>query len=621
MLNFRLFLSIICAIILSPSNGLCWGNIELDKNSYQEKGNYAIIIDKGYSPEQAIKLLADSSNLNFEMPPFFKRSRLQYWMSINLENKEGYTNMYYIHAAMSELYLDHKKVEFCYNTPCDFKGDSLELKKLFCGILTLTPGKHVLLVKISHYRITSDSRPVISAVSAFEIKKSNENIFSIGFIFIVIGISSVIGLLSISVFIRIKGKAFLFYAIFCFTIVYNSTIVLSNEFGVIGFEFYYIPWIYTKGFIAHLFFASYTMFAIYFIDAKNKYPNYYKVARGYVMLCVVLLIPEVITLTKGDLALNYNIYFCTRLFLDVFAVALIIWIRIIGNGIYVKLLFIGSSMLIIGELVSNFYNGYIATIMANTGVLLDVLVFTAGMGYRIRDYYRDQLKLKSEVFKKNDEITLLNMEKTQLNLSVLQGQMNPHFVFNSLNSINRYILKDQSNYASDYLTKFAKLLRFILDNTTILEVTLTDEINYLKLYLDLESIRFNGKFNFKINIANNINTDNYYFPPLILQPIAENSIKHGFVKKDKNFNIILNIYFEDPYLFVELNDNGIGIAEAAKIKQKSMFQYESKGLAIVKERLSKYQVFKDKIIEYSIHDVYNQDGSVGGTKTIIKIEN
>jgi len=621
MQNFRLYLLIISAIILSPSNGLSWGNIELDRNSYQEKGNYAIVIDKGYSPEQALKLLSDSSSLKFAMPPFFKRSRLQYWMSINLENKENFTNNYYIHAAMSELYLDHRKVEFCYNTPCNFKGDSLELKKLFCGLLKLTPGKHELLVKICHYRITSDSRPVISATAAFEIKKSNENIYSIGFIFIVIGISSVMGLLSISVYSRIKGKAFLFYAIFCFAIVYNSTIVLSNEFGVIGFDFYYIPWIYTKGFIAHLFFASYTMFAIYFVDAKAKYPIYYKVAKGYVILCVFLLLPEVITLIYGDLSLNYYIYFCTRIFLDVFAIVLIIWIRIIGRGIYVKLLFIGSSMLIIGELVSNFYNGYIATIMANTGVLLDILVFTVGMGYRIRDYYRDQLKLKSDVFKKNDEINLLNLEKTQLKLSVLQAQMNPHFVFNSLNSINRFILKDQNNYASDYLTKFAKLLRFILDNTTNQEITLTNEINYLKLYLELESIRFNGKFNFKINIANNINTDNYYFPPLILQPIAENSIKHGFVKKDRDFVIILNISFEVPYLFIELSDNGIGITEAAKLRQKSMILYESKGLAIVKERLSKYMMFKEKIIEYSIHEVFKQDGSSGGTKTIIKIEN
>jgi LytS/YehU family sensor histidine kinase len=254
-------------------------------------------------------------------------------------------------------------------------------------------------------------------------------------------------------------------------------------------------------------------------------------------------------------------------------------------------------------------------------VLLDILVFTVGMGYRIRDYYRDQLKLKSEVFKKNDEINLLNLEKTQLKLSVLQAQMNPHFVFNSLNSINRFILKDQNNYASDYLTKFAKLLRFILDNTTNQEITLTNEINYLKLYLELESIRFNGKFNFKINIANNINTDNYYFPPLILQPIAENSIKHGFVKKDRDFVIILNISFEEPYLFIELSDNGIGITEAAKLRQKSMILYESKGLAIVKERLSKYMMFKEKIIEYSIHEVFKQDGSSGGTKTIIKIEN
>jgi hypothetical protein len=81
-------------------------------------------------------------------------------------------------------------------------------------------------------------------------------------------------------------------------------------------------------------------------------------------------LPEVITLIYGDLSLNYYIYFCTRIFLDVFAIVLIIWIRIIGRGIYVKLLFIGSSMLIIGELVSNFYNGYIATIMANTGCCL-----------------------------------------------------------------------------------------------------------------------------------------------------------------------------------------------------------------------------------------------------------
>jgi hypothetical protein len=142
--------------------------------------------------------------------------------------------------------------------------------------------------------------------------------------------------------------------------------------------------------------------------------------------------------------------------------------------------------------------------------------------------------------RKNDkEKYQLQNQLIQMKLEALRSQMNPHFIFNALNSINRYIIRNNKETASEYLIKFSKLIRSILENSKLKEIPLEKEIEAIQLYVDLELLRFDNKFDFQVRIDESINRENTQIPPLILQPFVENAIWHGLMKKKRersNYN-------------------------------------------------------------------------------------
>jgi LytS/YehU family sensor histidine kinase len=139
------------------------------------------------------------------------------------------------------------------------------------------------------------------------------------------------------------------------------------------------------------------------------------------------------------------------------------------------------------------------------------------------------VKANAEAEKKEAERILMDTQQkmSEVEMQALRAQMNPHFIFNCLNSINRYIVKSDQATASLYLTKFAKLIRLILDNSNTKNVMLSNELEALKLYIDMESLRFDKKFTHSIVVDKGISTDSIEVPPLIIQPYVENAIWHG----------------------------------------------------------------------------------------------
>ena len=130
---------------------------------------------------------------------------------------------------------------------------------------------------------------------------------------------------------------------------------------------------------------------------------------------------------------------------------------------------------------------------------------------------------------------------TEVEMQALRAQMNPHFIFNCLNSINRYIVKSDQTTASLYLTKFAKLMRLILDNSNSKNVILTNELEALKLYIEMEALRFDKKFTYEIKVAPNLGADTLEVPPLIIQPYVENAIWHGLLHKENNAHLSIRL--------------------------------------------------------------------------------
>ncbi|MBC7866007.1 MAG: histidine kinase, partial [Gloeobacteraceae cyanobacterium ES-bin-316] len=201
--------------------------------------------------------------------------------------------------------------------------------------------------------------------------------------------------------------------------------------------------------------------------------------------------------------------------------------------------------------------------------------------------------------------------------------MNPHFIFNALNSVQHYILQGNVVEANKYLSKFSRLQREILHCSSQQFITLEKEIEILSSYLELEQFRFGESFTFQINMTHEIEPVEIKIPPMMLQPFVENAIWHGLMPRQNERS--LGIYFDlytDDILLATIRDNGIGREASARLKQKSnagKTNHESKGMSMVNQRLHLLQQQYDKPFDASISDITDVNGLVQGTQVTLKI--
>ncbi|MBL0144789.1 MAG: histidine kinase [Chitinophagaceae bacterium] len=226
-------------------------------------------------------------------------------------------------------------------------------------------------------------------------------------------------------------------------------------------------------------------------------------------------------------------------------------------------------------------------------------------------------KIKTEQKAKETEIEVLQLSKdlATSQLTVLRAQMNPHFIFNCLNSIQQYILKGNVDEANRYLSRFSKLQREILMNGTQQFIFLEKEIELLTLYLQLEQLRFENTFTYTIHTASNIDASEIKIPTMILQPYIENAIWHGLIPKsgDKNIEISF-ILLGNEYLQCRINDNGIGRKASALLKANSTAkEHISLGQSLVQDRLKILEQQFQKKYEVSILDNLDDNAEITGT--------
>jgi streptogramin lyase len=208
----------------------------------------------------------------------------------------------------------------------------------------------------------------------------------------------------------------------------------------------------------------------------------------------------------------------------------------------------------------------------------------------------------------------------QTEITALRAQMNPHFIFNCLNSIQLFTAQNNTEKASDYLTKFSRLIRLVLENSRSEKVTLENEIETLRLYIELEAMRFRDKFTYNISIAKTIDQSYIQIPPLLLQPFVENAIWHGLMHKEEGGKIdILINQPKENLLHIEISDDGIGREKALEYKSKSATQNKSFGLKVTSERIELINQLYNTHTKVQIIDLKNADGQAIGTKVIINI--
>ena len=201
--------------------------------------------------------------------------------------------------------------------------------------------------------------------------------------------------------------------------------------------------------------------------------------------------------------------------------------------------------------------------------------------------------------------------------TALRSQMNPHFLFNALNSIQNYILRNEKELSVKYLNKFSNLIRKVLDNSMHNYIAIKEDLDALEDYIALEKVRFEGQFQHEVDVQEGLEIMDYQIPPLLLQPIVENAIWHGLIHKiDKDGLISIRFKMQDEDIICIIEDNGVGRkkSSALEIRKKN---YKSVGIDITRDRLRIINTNRRHKIALYIEDI-NPEQEETGTRVTLR---
>jgi ligand-binding sensor domain-containing protein len=223
----------------------------------------------------------------------------------------------------------------------------------------------------------------------------------------------------------------------------------------------------------------------------------------------------------------------------------------------------------------------------------------------------------SLVRKRSKEKSDIQEQLGQMEMQALRSQMNPHFIFNAINSIQHYILANEPLLANKYLVKFSKLVRNVLEQSKQELISLEEEIETIRFYIEIESLRFEDSFNYTLNLSDSIDPRKIKIPSLTLQPYVENAIWHGLLLKKGEKKLIININDKNGSLIIEIDDNGIGRKAASAFKNDET-KKKSLGMEITQNRLNLLSKSLGVSLEVKIIDKISEQNEPMGTKVIIK---
>jgi tetratricopeptide (TPR) repeat protein len=250
------------------------------------------------------------------------------------------------------------------------------------------------------------------------------------------------------------------------------------------------------------------------------------------------------------------------------------------------------------------------------GLAITGLVIALGLlGFAIRSgRLRQKLLIKEKEIQKRE----LEQKMAELEQTALRAQMNPHFIFNCLNSVQRFVIDNDAEGLNLYLSTFATLIRQTLENSGKPLIPLKDEIRYLETYIKMEQLRSNNRFDYVIHVDQGIDVSDIYIPSMIIQPFIENSIQHGLLNmKDKKGHIQLDISRKSKLTFV-VEDNGPGIKNAMLLKSGKAGTHISMGGGITEKRIQMYNSRQEEKIELYVEDMFEAGSAETGTRVVLK---
>jgi len=447
------------------------------------------------------------------------------------------------------------------------------------------------------------------------------------------------GIISLIMFGISKMDVYLYYGMHALMISFyyvNKVSYLSNAlYSVIGIDGIKV----FNNMVQPIMYYFLALFVYEFLDARNEDRKFAKLLIYFARLALGSSLMIFISFLY-DKNLSENIYNAYRLFTILYSSF------ISGYLIYKKsnisTLIIGVSNIILIALgsmamytsIKNITMYGIAPLDFFTiGMLIFIIGITAALAFKtyLGELERIQAKeaiivLEREAKKKLEgdlqisKLTARNnqVEKdiSELELMVLRNQLNPHFLYNSMNALKLYILNDKNKDAAKFIDQFSGLFRKVLNNSRQRLITLNDEIEAMRQYLDLEQIRFMNSFTYSIEIDESIDTTFTRIPPMIFQPFLENSINHGIgLNENRKGHIELKIVLvDDEYYKVTIIDNGVGRAYAQKMKSKRIKGHKSVGTQIIDDRLTAINKLYNYHSFFEFTDLYDENKSAIGTQ-------
>ncbi|MBW6499300.1 MAG: histidine kinase [Bacteroidales bacterium] len=406
---------------------------------------------------------------------------------------------------------------------------------------------------------------------------------------------------SLGIYFMHRDMLFIYYSIYLLALVLYLGMRLPLIFGPLEQRFPLTMVLYND-LIQVVVNISYLIFANFFLKAKTNFPLLYKAIRYAIVFLLLTMVLQLAFILSGSLAYAeaYLINF-ERYFMIVFT--LTAWVHILLNhkSRIVFFLLIGSFFFLVGGIAAMQLNDIKYMMM---GTSIEVFVFSLGMGYRIKLWEKEKQSIENEMNK--------------VRLSALRAQMNPHFIFNSLNAIRAYVISNDTRKASDYLNKFSYLIRLILQYSSKDTISLREEIDSLSLYVELEQLRFRENFNFELITPPGFKAEQYRLPPLILQPYVENAIIHGVAPKKGEKKLEIKIETGKTNLWISIRDNGIGRSLSRKKKDYQGLQHESMAMSLTSKRIDLSARQKTKENNILVTDL-QEEGLPAGTEVCIKL--
>ena len=422
------------------------------------------------------------------------------------------------------------------------------------------------------------------------------------------GLMLLIILYNIVYYLILRINHYFYYAIY----VLGVLVYLMGNNGT-GFQYLWPDYPIVNTYIGTLSFSvsliSILLFTNNYLELSTRNKKLQKVIYFTILLKLILLFPELFFQP------NFVFKVLNLILIQVAFVAIIIQYRAGYNTlkwyiiafVFLKVAFLVTWLEQSAYIPSNIYSIY----ALNAGVILQFIFLSISIAESIKHNYEEKNKALTDL--------ILAIEKNEsLRIQELKKQMNPHFIFNALNSILHRILSGKKEEAAQFLTSFSKLIRIILNSSDKNFVPLSEEIESLELYLSLEKMRLGNSFVYSIHIDKDIDAIDSAIPSLIIQPFVENAIWHGLMPKEGDKNLTISISFLNKKLAIDITDNGIGRVRSATLKDQDC--HKSKGIDMISERLALIQLKYKREAVFSYIDLYDINNQAIGTKVILQIE-